>query len=88
MRDGRWQYKVETFKQSVWSYKPKDVDGQISERLNRMGMEGWELVCPISITGNNILYTFHSNKSSLWTPKCTTCNNCNLISTSFPLFNQ
>lgn len=44
MRDGRWQYKVETFKQSVWSYKPKNVDGQISERLNRLGMEGWELV--------------------------------------------
>lgn len=44
MRDGRWQYKVETFKQSAWSYKPKDVDGQINEKLNRLGMEGWELV--------------------------------------------
>lgn len=44
MRDGRWQYKVEIFKQSAWSYKTKDVDSQISERLNRLGMEGWELV--------------------------------------------
>lgn len=44
MRDVKWQYKVETFKQSAWSYKPKDVDAQISERLNRLGLEGWELV--------------------------------------------
>ncbi|WP_026942974.1 DUF4177 domain-containing protein [Hellea balneolensis] len=44
MRDGKWHYKVETYKQSVWSYKPKNVDAQISERLNRLGMEGWELV--------------------------------------------
>lgn len=44
MRDGRWQYKVETFKHSVWSYKPKEIDSQISEKLNRLGMEGWELV--------------------------------------------
>ena len=44
MRDARWQYKVETFKQSPWSYKPEKIDGQISERLNRLGMEGWELV--------------------------------------------
>jgi len=32
MRDGRWQYKVETFKQSVWSYKPKKVDSEINEK--------------------------------------------------------
>ncbi len=44
MRDGRWQHKVETFKQNMWSYKSKDVDAQMSERLNRLGMEGWELV--------------------------------------------
>ena len=56
MRDGRWQYKVETFKQSVWSYKPKDIDGQISERLNRMGMEGWELVAIKPVGYNTQLY--------------------------------
>jgi len=44
MRDVRWQHKVETFKQSVWSYKPKKVDAEMTERLNRLGMEGWELV--------------------------------------------
>ena len=59
MRDGRWQYKVETFKQSMWSYKPKDVDGQISERLNRLGMEGWELVAikPYGHFTHCLLYT-------------------------------
>lgn len=44
MRDGRWQYKVETFKASAWTYKPKEIDAQINEKLSRLGMEGWELV--------------------------------------------
>jgi len=44
MRDGRWQYKVETYKSSMWSYKPEKVDAQINEKLTRLGMEGWELV--------------------------------------------
>ncbi len=44
MRDARWQYKVETFKQSIWSYKPEKIYTQMSEKLNRLGIDGWELV--------------------------------------------
>ena len=44
MQTRKWQYKVETFKQSVWGFKPKEIDSEINDRLNRLGMEGWDLV--------------------------------------------
>lgn len=43
MHDRKWQYKVETVKISAFS-KTENQDAQIQERLNRLGMEGWELV--------------------------------------------
>ena len=44
MRDGRWQYKVESYKPKGWANTIHKLDNQLSERLNRLGMEGWELV--------------------------------------------
>jgi len=44
MSSGRWQYKVETVKVSVWASKIEKMDQQIQDRLTRLGVEGWELV--------------------------------------------
>ncbi len=42
MHDRKWQYRVETIKMSSFSAAKNDV--AIQEKLNRVGMEGWELV--------------------------------------------
>jgi len=43
MYDRKWQYKVETVKPNMFSGQDKQ-DQFVQERLNRLGMEGWELV--------------------------------------------
>ncbi len=43
MTEKKWQYKVETIKVSVFSNQAKQ-DVQIQERLNRLGLDGWEFV--------------------------------------------
>ena len=43
MQDRKFQYKVETVKASMFASQEKQ-DAQIQERLNRLGMEGWEFV--------------------------------------------
>ena len=42
MHDRKWQYKVETIKMNSFSAVKNDV--VIQDKLNRFGMEGWELV--------------------------------------------
>lgn len=43
MQNRKWSYKVETIKAGVLSSQEKQ-DAMIEERLNRLGMEGWEFV--------------------------------------------
>ena len=56
MSNARWQYKVETVKTSVWTSKVKHHDATIQDRLNRLGLEGWELVSVVSYGHHNRLY--------------------------------
>lgn len=50
MHDHRWTYRVETIKPGVFK-KQEDKNRETEERLNRMGMEGWELVNTVHATG-------------------------------------
>lgn len=43
MRDKKWEYKVERVKPAIFGTTDKQ-NAQIEERLNRLGLEGWELV--------------------------------------------
>jgi len=43
MRDRKWEYKVERIKPAIFGTADKQ-NAQIEERLNRLGLEGWELV--------------------------------------------
>jgi len=56
MSSGRWQYKVQTIKTSVWSSNTDKHDAQIQDRLTRLGVEGWELVSVASYGHLNRLY--------------------------------
>ena len=56
MSSGRWQYKVETVKVSVWKSKPEKTDGVLQDRLTRLGVEGWELVSVVPYGHLNRLY--------------------------------
>lgn len=40
----RFEYKVVTLKSSIWNSKPEKTDNSFQERLNQLGMVGWELV--------------------------------------------
>lgn len=56
MNERRWQYKVETVKNSVWNSKPEKIDAIIQDRLTRLGVEGWELVAVVPYGHMNRLY--------------------------------
>lgn len=56
MSNGRWQYKVETVKVSVWTTKLKKQDAEIQDRLTRLGLEGWELVTALPYGTSQRLY--------------------------------
>jgi hypothetical protein len=56
MSNGRWQYKVETVKISMWSSKPEKQDAQIQDRLTRLGLDGWELVTALPYGTSQRLY--------------------------------
>ena len=43
MHDRKWQYRVESVKTGAFS-SPQKNDEIIQERLQRLGMDGWELV--------------------------------------------
>lgn len=43
MQNRKWNYKVETIKVGIFFSQEKQ-DAVIEERLNRLGMEGWEFV--------------------------------------------
>ncbi|WP_371396925.1 DUF4177 domain-containing protein [Fretibacter rubidus] len=43
MQNRKWNYKVETIKAGIFFSQEKQ-DAVIEERLNRLGMEGWEFV--------------------------------------------
>lgn len=50
MYDHRWSYRVETIKAGTFK-KQKEKNRDIEERLNRLGMEGWELVNIVAVRG-------------------------------------
>lgn len=57
MHDHRWNYRVEMIKPGVFK-KQGEKNQEIEERLNRMGMEGWELVEVITSSGAYPQYFF------------------------------
>ena len=43
MHDHRWNYRVEMIKTGTFK-KQEEKNQEITDRLNRLGMEGWDLV--------------------------------------------
>lgn len=43
MREKRWEYKVERIRPAIFGTADKQ-NAQIEARLNRLGLDGWELV--------------------------------------------
>lgn len=58
MHDKKWQYKVETIKTSPFTTADK-TDSKIQERLNRLGLEGWELV---NVSHDGMYHRIHLKK--------------------------
>ena len=54
----QWQYRMLRFDLSEDTCAVEDIDDQVVEEFNVMGLEGWELAPPFGLNGRQIVALF------------------------------